>query len=291
MVSNVGGSGKFKKMMAKPDSYFQRKSAEEEKNQNYLFSRNYLDSTVSKLLVSDRRNKYSFLMTTRQSLQEEEENIRENVTRDWNHISETVQDLGIPEFADVIGGQMFAGGHVRHTTTCCLTLRLADNLNHLADKELVTCLNDVSVWPSDASTSDSLTAVFKSIDKELSIRCAKWDTVDNIQFALLWSRGPARTAEKLFEKRVLKLASKDILNLSLDDCLTFLLFCSYESKIASELVLGEEEKLFLESQLLKGLHSMSETEISLGYTSLSTILRHKSMALKTKIEGCYGFRL
>ena len=40
-------------------------------------------------------------------------NPRENVVEDWNHINETVLDLGVPEMADIIGGQMFAGGHLR----------------------------------------------------------------------------------------------------------------------------------------------------------------------------------
>ena len=31
----------------------------------------------------------------------------------WNHINETVLNLGVPEWADVVGGQLFAGGHLR----------------------------------------------------------------------------------------------------------------------------------------------------------------------------------
>lgn len=76
---------------------------------------------------------------TRQSpglLKPDTNNNRENLIQDWNHIDETVTSLGVPEIADVIGGQMFAGGHLRTTTTSCLTLRLADNILHMTDSEL-----------------------------------------------------------------------------------------------------------------------------------------------------------
>ena len=47
------------------------------------------------------------------SLKPDNDHPRENIIQDWNHIHETVLNLGVPEFADVIGGQMFAGGHLR----------------------------------------------------------------------------------------------------------------------------------------------------------------------------------
>ena len=47
------------------------------------------------------------------SLKPDNDRPRENIIQDWNHIHETVLNLGVPEFADVIGGQMFAGGHLR----------------------------------------------------------------------------------------------------------------------------------------------------------------------------------
>ena len=47
---------------------------------------------------------------TQSSLVPDAMNPRENVVEDWNHINETVLDLGVPEMADIIGGQMFAGG-------------------------------------------------------------------------------------------------------------------------------------------------------------------------------------
>ena len=47
------------------------------------------------------------------NIPEEAKGVRENILKDWNHIHETVISLGIPEIADVVGGQMFAGGHLR----------------------------------------------------------------------------------------------------------------------------------------------------------------------------------
>ena len=38
---------------------------------------------------------------------------RKNLVENWNHINETVLNLGVPEWADVVGGQLFAGGHLR----------------------------------------------------------------------------------------------------------------------------------------------------------------------------------
>ena len=37
--------------------------------------------------------------------------VRDNIARDWNHITETVVSLGVPELADAVGGQMFAGAN------------------------------------------------------------------------------------------------------------------------------------------------------------------------------------
>ena len=39
--------------------------------------------------------------------------VREDIVKDWNHIHETVLSLGVPELADIVGGQLFAGAHSR----------------------------------------------------------------------------------------------------------------------------------------------------------------------------------
>jgi len=284
-------SGRFKQIRSQPDSFFQRKSNVEESSRNFLFSRDYLDRSVDKFLSSGRRNSYSFLKSTRRALKEDEEGFRENVTRDWNHISDTVQDLGIPEFADVIGGQMFAGNNLRQTTTCCLTLRLADNIDLLSDEELKQCIDDVTRWPSDVTNSDVLQAVYCSIDKVTSGRCEAWSTSDSINFALLWSRGPFRRKEKLFQSAVLNNVIGNIAQLSTDEIMRFFLLCSYEAKTASELTLSEKDKQTLEDHVIGEFNALSESEVALAYTALHIILRHKPLDLKKKMEDSYGFRL
>ena len=60
------------------------------------------------------RSRYLFLSKEPPgSLLPDSSNPRDNIVEDWNHIDETVTSLGVPEMADVIGGQMFAGGHLR----------------------------------------------------------------------------------------------------------------------------------------------------------------------------------
>lgn len=60
------------------------------------------------------KNRYRFLQKkTPLALVPDPKNVRENVIEDWNHINETVRDLGVPEMADIIGGQMFAGNNLR----------------------------------------------------------------------------------------------------------------------------------------------------------------------------------
>lgn len=137
MVTNVGGSGKFKKMMANR-ILTSRGNLQRKKEPKLSFSRNYLDSTVSKLLVSDRRNNilswwYHQTITPgrrkyKRECYERLESLRRNCPG----------SLGIPEFADVIGGQMFAGD-MSATTTCCLTQDWPTTWITSQDQELVTC--------------------------------------------------------------------------------------------------------------------------------------------------------
>jgi len=286
-------SGKFKKMKQMPDSFFQRKSKDEEPNQHFMFNSAFLDQSVEKL-ISSKGSRYQFLKKERQSLKEDKEGERENVTRDWNHISETVQDLGIPEMADVIGGQMFAGGHLRHTTTCCLAMRLADNIFHLTDEELQLALRDVSGWPADASNSEVLICLFKKVDEECSKRCKGWPVNETMQLATIWSRGPFRPrkpSDKTFHRIAILQTAEELTSLSMEDLMRFLLLCCYESSTASEVSLSPESQQHIEEQLCEGFFSLSESEVALGYTALSIPLRHKSPRLKQLIESNYGFRL
>jgi len=78
---------------------------------------------------------------------------------------------------------------------------------------------------------------------------------------------------------------------SLDGILKFLLLSCYDPTAASQIVLSEEEKKDIEDKILKDFYSLSETELALAYTALTTIFRHKNTALKKKMEEVYGFRL
>ena len=96
-------------------------------------------------MTGSSRSRYKFL--TRQapgSLEPDPNNDRDNLIQDWNHIDETVTSLGVPEMADVIGGQMFAGNNLRSTTTSCLTLRLADKILLMTDFELKHLIRSIS---------------------------------------------------------------------------------------------------------------------------------------------------
>lgn len=62
------------------------------------------------------KNRYRYKFLSKKSsipLEPDKANPRENLVENWNHINETVLNLGVPEWADVVGGQLFAGGHLR----------------------------------------------------------------------------------------------------------------------------------------------------------------------------------
>ena len=109
-------SGKFRKMKQANSTFLSRSPVRKtSKHENAAFDPDYLDKSVEKLLQGRSRFRYKFL--TRQSpgtLEPDSSNDRDNLIEDWNHINETVTNLGVPEIADVIGGQMFAGGHLRY---------------------------------------------------------------------------------------------------------------------------------------------------------------------------------
>jgi len=104
----VGGSGRFRKMKPVTNSFLSRSPVKKSKEagSNPSFDRDYLDKTVDKLLQGERRNRYRFLhKISPAALEPDKASVRENIIEDWNHIHETVISLGVPEWADVIGGQ------------------------------------------------------------------------------------------------------------------------------------------------------------------------------------------
>ena len=72
-----------------------------------VFDPDYPDQMVDKIMKGDSRSQPT------QPHEGKLTNARENIVDDWNHIHETVIDLCVPEMADVIGGQMFAGNNLR----------------------------------------------------------------------------------------------------------------------------------------------------------------------------------
>ena len=129
-------SGRFRKIKPVTSSFLSRSSVKQIKEtSNPAFGREFLDKTVEKLLQGkpkyftlrgkvmylrrwccsgENKRRYKFLTKkSPPSLEPDNDHPRENIIQDWNHIHETVLNLGVPEFADVIGGQMFAGGHLR----------------------------------------------------------------------------------------------------------------------------------------------------------------------------------
>ena len=79
-----------------------------------MFDPDYLDSQVEKMLAGPGRHRLSFLVRDPdRGIAEDAENSRDSLISNLNHIHETVMVLGVPEVADIIGGQMFAGGHLR----------------------------------------------------------------------------------------------------------------------------------------------------------------------------------
>ena len=108
-------SGRFRKMKQANPNFLARTQVKKvtEKTAT-VFDPDYLDQMVDKILKGNSRSRLTFLIKQpSKPLEEEVNEPRENIVNDWNHIHETVMDLGVPEMADVIGGQMFAGGHLR----------------------------------------------------------------------------------------------------------------------------------------------------------------------------------
>ena len=277
-----------------------------EAGSNPSLDRDYLDKTVDKLLQGERRNRYRFLRKlSPEALEPDKDNVRENIIEDWNHIHETVINLGVPEWADVIGGQMFAGGHLRSTTTSCLTLRLADNLVMMRDEELRHLVHAIKVWPGDAGESETLSTLVRSLDQECAIRCPSWSPGDNIHLALIWARFAFRPEISQFASKVIDMSSAEIHKpSSVDHLLSYLLLISYWSDIASLLRLDMSSLRVVEDKLtVEFWDKMDQTEVAMVYTALSLLWQKavtqsaagevttSPLRLKEKIQNTYGFRL
>jgi len=259
-----------------------------------VFDPDYLDQMVDKIMKGDSRSRLSFLKKKpTQSLEEELETTRENIVNDWNHIHETVMDLGVPEMADVIGGQMFAGSHLNTTTTSCLTLRLADNLALMTDTELQHLIQAISSWPADAGGSETLMKVLDKLDTECARRCELWNVGDNVRFALIWARYSFRPEQCQFATKVLEMASFNIHEFRLGELVPYLLLLSYLSHLAPQI--GENLKEVqlggVEKRVTQEFYNLDQTEVAVVYSALNTLSEPGPQQLKQKIQDTYGFRL
>ena len=113
--AQLSASGRFRKMKQATPNFLARTQVKKVNEKTAtVFDPDYLDTMVEKILKGNSRSRLYFLIKQpTKPLEEEVKEARENVVKDWNHIHETVIDLGVPEMADVIGGQMFAGSHLK----------------------------------------------------------------------------------------------------------------------------------------------------------------------------------
>jgi len=289
-------SGKFRKMKPPTAAFLTRTQEKKVTNKtDTVFDPDYLDKMVDKMLNGKSRPRLSFLLKDKPASLTSDlpHESRENVIEDWNHIHETVTDLGVPEMADVIGGQMFAGGHLRSTTTSCLTLRLADNLNLLTDRELQHLIHAISMWPADVGGSETLQTVLDNLDIVCSERCENWNLMDNLRLALIWVRYSFRPEQCHFTCKVLQIGSSQIHELRLSELIPYLLLLSYMSQFTAAVAsqMSQDQLEITEKYINKNFFNLDQTELAIVYSALNSLSLRKPEELKQKIQETYGFRL
>jgi len=293
--TQILASGRFRKMKQATPNFLARTQVKEvTEKTSTVFDPDYLDTMVEKILKGNSRSRLNFLMKQpSKPLEEEVNEARENVVKDWNHIHETVIDLGVPEMADVIGGQMFAGSHLNTTTTSCLTLRLADNLSLMTDREMKHLLQAISNWPADAGGSETLMKVVDKLDAECARRCDCWELEDCVRFALIWVRYSFRPEQCKFTTKVLERASSKIHEFRLSELLSYMLLLSYLSHWAPNIASKLDEAILreVETRLNKDFFNLNQTEVAVVYSALNTLSHHGPEQLRQKIQNTYGFRL
>jgi len=290
-------SGKFRKLKPVTNSFLARSSIKKrEKNSNPLFDQEYLDKVVDKLLQGKNRYRYKFLSKKSSiPLEPDKANPRENLVENWNHINETVLNLGVPEWADVVGGQLFAGGHLRSTTTTCLTLRLADNIVVMTDLELHQLIHSIYCWPGDAGESETLVRLISQLDGECARRSGTWSLSDNLSLSLLWARFAFGPETCQYASKVLETTSSKIHETCLDSLVSYLLLVSYLSHFAVRIDHSNENLRTLEKRVLSEFwNKLDQTEIAMVYSALNLLWQNAEESpshLKKKIQDTYGFRL
>jgi len=202
--------------------------------------------------------------------------------------------LGIPEMADVVGGQISARGPSTATCTTALTIRLADNLQILTDAELRHIIAAMRGWPGDASSSDSLNQVLTSIDGLAADRCVAWEEEERLELGLTWAAYPFRPSQSSFVRTCLMLSGPSLPSLSLPSLLQYLLLVSYRADDRL-LVLGNfvgiEELEGAARTLDEEFHRLTETEVAVAYSALRHLNPEVAKGLGVRIHQTFGFRL
>lgn len=262
---------------------------------NAVLDPDYLDAMVEKMLRGKHGTRLEFLKKrSLPNLAEDKPGVREDVVKDWNHIHETVRDLGVPEIADVIGGQIFAGANGSTLCTTSLAYQLADNFEMFTDSELRHIISVIKGWPREVIDSESLNKVLSSLDGLAAKRCESWVETERLQLALIWASYSFRPSQSEFCRACLKLAASSLPSLPLPSLLQYLLLVSYRADdkdiVLESLQAGgamEEVTATIETNF----HRLTETEVAVVYSALNHLSTDLAKGLGEKIHRTYGFRL
>merc|ERR1719400_655511 len=212
---------------------------------NAVLDPDYLDAMVEKMLRGKHGARLDFLKKrSLPNLPEDGPGVREDVVKDWNHIHETVRDLGVPEIADVVGGQIFAGANGSTLCTTSLAYQLADNLEMFTDPELRHIIAVIKGWPRGVVDSESLNKVLTSLDGLAAKRCETWDEIERLQLALIWASYSFRPSQSEFCQATIKLVASSLPSLPLSSLLQYLLLVSYRA---------DDKEVFLDSLVAGGM--------------------------------------
>jgi len=225
------------------------------------------------------------------NLPEDKPGVREDVVKDWNHIHETVRDLGVPEIADVIGGQIFAGANGSTLCTTSLAYQLADNLEMFTDSEICHIIKVIKGWPREVIDSESLNKILSSLDGLAAKRCESWENTERLQLALIWASYSFRPSQVEFCRASLQLSAESLSSLSLPSLLQYLLLVSYRAD-DREIILESFENIEEVANILEtNFHKLTETEVAVAYSALHHLSPGVTKGLGERIHKTYGFRL
>lgn len=259
---------------------------------NAALDPDYLDAMVEKMLRGKHGARLEFLRKrSLPNLPEDKPGVREDVVKDWNHIHETVRDLGVPEIADVIGGQIFAGANGSTLCTTSLAYQLADNLEMFTESEICHIIKVIKGWPREVIDSESLNKILSSLDGLAAKRCESWENTERLQLALIWASYSFRPSQVEFCRASLQLSAESLSSLSLPSLLQYLLLVSYRAD-DREIILDSFENIEEVANILEtNFHKLTETEVAVAYSALHHLSPGVTKGLGERIHRTYGFRL